>query len=297
MSFERVPPVTLESDAAVNELYDYFEPRDSDSRLTAVAFPLLAMIYAPRLVYPKGVGELITDHMEHGGQIALALDHTYGDDHVKWGGATWRGPLHRMWRHSDIMAKPVLLDEHPALSLLLANVGVIPVIRSQDVANPRFGGVEKWGDKPSQEIWQRHELATRRAIQTGTIHLNRGNSHGSHVGGRRRDPDNPTPIPTKSIKPGLFEMILDADDPDNIMLLAGALHKGGRYFRRSVMALSGPIEHQATAEEFKEPIAVAMQQCREVAELIASNQRPAVIRPLTKPILDMALKALKSAKT
>lgn len=296
MALEKVPPASLESNEAVNRLFDYLEQRDADPRLTALAYPVLALAYRPRLVLPEGVGQVARSHIENYGQIALALDHTYGDDHVKWGGTTWHSSLHPMWRNSNIMAKAVLADEHDLLTHTLVKLGIITVFRTQDITNPRFKGVESRDEEPSEELKARHRLATRRAIQLGTDRLNKGNHHGSHVGGKRRNPNDPAPITPDSIKEGLFEMILGSDNPDNIMLLAGSLHKGGRYFRRSIMTLSHPIEHRGTAEEFKEPVAAAMQECREVAEFLASQERSNVVKPLTEPALRAAKLAWKYAR-
>jgi len=263
MTLERVPPITLESKESIEHIYDFFEQRGPVSVLTKAVYPLLAVILSPTRSFELGAEERLSDHLQNGGKIFMALKHGHELDPVQVAGATFRGPLRQMREGSDIMAKPGLFMNQ-RFAQLLTFLGAYAGIRGKDFDYEKFNA-------PTDELL-RSELQTyaaRRAIELGTIRLNRDNHQGIFFEGERTQEE----VTIRRVKRGIGEILTDADNPEKFLLVCAAVDYTLGLCDATV-AFSYPQQIPAKAEEIKQLAATDTRRCVEAAAWLSASRRP-----------------------
>ena len=254
MPHEKLPPVLIRNEDDVNRLFDHFQNKDADPRLTRAVYPLLGLVFRPRIGYERGAPAKITDHLGRGGQIALAMEHDRAIDPFIVAGATFRKTMRPLREGTDIAAKPILFN-NPLVAWFLDNAGAYTAFRTQDMDNPRF---EAPADPDERAAL--HRLATKRLIEVSIDKLNRGEHIAIFPRGTRKKEEGASPITPDVLKDGIGQMVCGADRPENILIMCSAVNYDRGLFRTSV-TFSYPEEVPGTPGEVMELIAPGLQRC------------------------------------
>lgn len=208
------PKVTLENSEEVYQFYTDYRPNKIANRLGHLG---MSLAFRPRVSYDPGAPEAITEMLQSGTRILMAINHLRFIDQFTIASMAQREKVLRpMTGNTFIPAKKSLYN--PALRYGLDIMGAVPTFRAKDVLN-RDGSVDEVKTLP-------RKLATKRLIATSIERINDGNHMAIFPEGTRNDEEDADVTRLQRLSPGIGIIACGLDQDVNYALLPVGMFYG-----------------------------------------------------------------------
>lgn len=275
MFTEQRPPLSLESDQAVDNTYAHYASRPARpwiAKFLAPAFGVLA--YRGQTVFEDDAEMVIGDHLANDGRALLSLEHVYkSDPFVVAGQAARRRSTRSLVGNTNITAKAELYHLHRVVRWFLDKADAQPAFQGHK-DNSAFAP-----QSTEEEIEARIRRAGDRVVENSIRFINEDDSNIANFArsGRRKEGDD-TPITADKLKKGVGRIACGVDDRSNLLVIPGAVNYDRGLWRPS-FAMANPIQvtETSTPESIMELAAAGMQRAREMAAALSQlrlHERP-----------------------
>jgi len=266
------PPISLESDAAVDELYRYYETRPTKRWVTkGLGHPFGALAYRTQTVFEADAEKVISEHLAQQGQVLLALEHVKkSDPFVIAGQALRRKSLRPLVGNTNITAKAELY-------LLPA---IVPWFLDRADAQPAFQAHKDNSifapNATETEIKSRIRHAGDWVVKNSIQILDSGGNVANFTRPGRRNKEDTGPITPDKLRMGVGRIACGVADRSKLLVVPAAVDYGRGLLRPS-LAICHPFEVTETdiPQSVLASAAEGIQNAREMAADL-SSQRPQI---------------------
>lgn len=255
---DKRPPISLESDQAVDRLYDYYGKKDPNALFMRFMFhPAMAALYRSKVAFEGDSEALIGDHLASGRQLLVPVKHTSMHDPTVLAGVMLRRKSLRPMIAKTVAPGKADLFGLPMVGWIVSNSGAYPVVRRKD-----FEKLKPQAGNPD-ELEARKRKAGSRVVDISIEKFNRSFNVVIFPEGKRHQGDAAA---TKllDLRGGAGRIACGIDSPEDALIVCGAVNYEKGSFRPSV-ALGYPMAVAETPEEVMADIGVSLQACAEMA--------------------------------
>jgi len=208
-----------------DQIYRQFDKFEPDPTVQRIGFLVMHKLYNSELHFQNGSDEIISNHLDNGGNLILTPNHQSNADIPTVAGLAHTKVFDKLRGNTIIPAK-VDMFKWPLVGRFIPHMQAHPTFRSKDFDESHYSQVLK------SEITD--------SLMNFNIHkINRGSNLAMFPEGTRNRKD---PRDIQPLKTGLARIALGVNNPDNLLVVPlGFAYRKDRPKRSPVAVCASPI--------------------------------------------------------